>query len=131
MERFVIDSTHKYIPTIVLDPELCTFELIGQCYMEHTDKFFQPVFQWVDEFLSNQHDEITLNIKLSYFNTSAVKCIWELLNRLAKYQKEIQNKVEVYWYFDEDDDNMRDIYFDFKEEIPLSFNHIIIEDDED
>lgn len=130
MELFHIQSTQKYMPTIVLDPASCTLELIGQCYMEHTDKFFQPVFEWLDEFLSEEKDmPVVLNIKLSYFNTSAVKCIWETLNRLAKYHKRTELEVAINWYFDEEDDNMRDIYYDFCEEIPLQFNHIQINED--
>ena len=118
------------MPTVVLEAETCTMELIGQCYMEHTDKFFQPIFEWVDEFLQDEHEIVNLNIKLTYFNTSAVKCIWELLNRLTKYHQRTEQKVTVNWFFDEEDDNMRDIYYDFREEIPLNFNHIQ-QDEED
>ncbi|MGB0521947.1 MAG: DUF1987 domain-containing protein [Flammeovirgaceae bacterium] len=112
------------MPTVILDPDSCEFELIGQCYMEHTDLFFQPIFEWLDEFLLINHELVSLNIKLSYFNTSAVKCIWEFLNRLAKYHKRSGQEVAINWYFDEEDDNMHDIYLDFEEEIPLKFNHI-------
>lgn len=126
MERFDIQSTQKYMPTVVLDPESGVLELIGQCYMEHTDQFFQPIFEWLEEYLLTDHTLVSLNIKLSYFNTSAVKCIWEFLNRLAKYNKNRQQEVAVNWYYDEDDDNMHDIYCDFEEEIPLKLSLIHI-----
>jgi hypothetical protein len=127
MDSLIIKSTKKYIPYVNFDPESGVLEISGQCYMEHPDQFFNPIFEWLSIYLEQAAIEnTTVNIKLIYFNTSAVKCLYAFFELLEKFTKKTRKNVEVNWFFDKEDDSMLEAYHEYKEQVKLPFTHIQI-----
>jgi hypothetical protein len=46
-------------------------------------------------------------MKIRYFNTSSVKCLFDLLEMFSNLSKS-GNKVNINWYYDQEDEEMRD-----------------------
>lgn len=112
------------MPDVELDPTSKVFTFAGQCYMDNADKFFKPIFQWLDTYLQTPGQQTLFKMQLEYFNTSSAKCLWDIFMMLEKYQKETGGQTTVHWYFEEEDENTWDLFEDFKAEVSLSFVHI-------
>ncbi|MBK9499212.1 MAG: DUF1987 domain-containing protein [Leptospiraceae bacterium] len=88
MENLKIEKT-KTTPRIDFDAKLNTLSMSGDIYPEDVDKFFNPIFDWLQRYLSNLHYKCIVSIHLQYFNTAASGRISHFLELLEKtYKKE-------------------------------------------
>ena len=83
-------------------------ELLGESYMENPFEFYLPIMELIKECL-NKNNKIIFNNKVTYYNTSSIKCIVELLDVIKKYENN-GSQVEINWYcYDEDEDAVEEI----------------------
>jgi len=124
VESLRIEQT-KSTPRVDFDNESRVFTIKGQSYPENSFKFYEPIFQWLDAFFEQTHNDhlISLEIRLPYINTSSSKCILMLLE---KFEEAHQNgrTVVVNWYYDEENESEMECAQDFKEFVELEFNLI-------
>lgn len=121
MENFHLKGS-TYIPKIDFDAESNILEISGESYHEYTQEFFQPVFEWLDEFLEESGKEITFNFRMTYFNTSSSRRFLEILTKLETYQREKSGSVTVNWYFEENDSDMKENGEEYADDVDLEFN---------
>lgn len=126
MEKFHIKGS-TYIPNIDLDPETGILEISGESYHEYTTEFFKPVFEWLEEYLKTPSREVTMNFKMTYFNTSSSRRFIEVLTMLEDYHKNNGGNVVVNWYYEENDIDMLESGEEYAEDVDLDFNLIPIE----
>ena len=109
MKNIYIEGSHDayFIPTVDFNVETGICELLGESYLEETIKFYTPLFNWLKEYITQEKKPIIFNFKLSYFNTSSSKCIVDILNMLKKYKEE-GGEVNVFWYYDEKDEDVEE-----------------------
>lgn len=100
------------IPTVNFNAESGVCELSGESYLENTSEFYSRLSNWLDEYISTIQKPITLNFRLSYFNTSSSKRILYILHKLKDYEEE-GGDVTVNWYYDKDDTDMEEDVEDF------------------
>lgn len=127
MEKFHIKGS-TYIPNIDLDPETGVLEISGESYHEYTTEFFKPVFEWLEEFLKTPNQEVTMNFKMTYFNTSSSRRFIEVLTMLEDYHKSNNGNVVVNWYYESNDIDMLESGEEYAEDVDLDFNLIPLED---
>ncbi len=77
----------------------------GEAYLEDPLAFFQPLYDWLYEYIESVKKTIFFEIKLSYFNTSASRCIFDMLFILKEYADK-GGQVIVDWYYEKDDEDM-------------------------
>jgi len=123
MENFQIESS-TYIPRVDFNAETGVLEIEGESYHEYTLEFFQPIFEWLEEFLEEPEKEVTFNFKMTYFNTSSSRRFLEILNMLEEYQDEQEGEVVVNWYYEENDIDMLESGEEYQEDVELNFNLI-------
>lgn len=122
MENLYIEKT-KATPTVNFNADSGVLEISGESYPENSMKFYQPVFNWLQQYLSETDNPIVFNFKLDYFNTSSSKCILNILEMLEEsYSK--GRKVDLNWYYQEEDDDMLENGQEFAEDMSLQFNFI-------
>ena len=126
MEKFHIKGS-TYIPNIDLDPETGILEISGESYHEYTTEFFKPVFEWLEEFLKTPSKDVTMNFKMTYFNTSSSRRFIEVLTMLEDYHKSNGGNVIVNWYYEENDIDMLESGEEYAEDVDLDFNLIPVE----
>ncbi len=100
-------------------------EIEGNSYPEDVVRFFEPIYDWLETFLatgaaSDTADgiSITLNFRISYFNSSSSKCLFDLLDMLEEYH-EGGGSVKINWYYEEDDPDMMTMGEEFCEDFDL------------
>jgi hypothetical protein len=127
MEKFHIKGS-TYIPNIDFDPDTGVLEISGESYHEYTTEFFRPVFEWIDEYLALPPKvKITMNFKMTYFNTSSSRRFIEILTRLEDHVRKHEDAdIEVNWYYEENDIDMLESGEEYAEDVDLKFNLIPI-----
>lgn len=104
------------------------FELNGRSLPENASDFYEPVIDWISDYIRTPLDNTTLCFKLEYFNTSSSKCITEILDLFKNIEK-INDKVfKVQWYFDKDDEDMEEMGETLKSMTQTNFEIIPIDD---
>ena len=87
MENLKIEKT-KTTPRIDFDAKLNTLSISGDIYPEDADKFFNPIFDWLQRYLLTLHYKCIVSIHLQYFNAAAsgrISHFLELLEMLTKF----------------------------------------------
>ncbi len=104
MENIKIDET-KVSPSIDLNYSTGIFEISGKSMPENIIAFYKPVIEWFQQYADAPIPNAVLKLKLSYFNTSSSKAIFEIVKILDKIniEKELNQVIELY-YMSYDDD---------------------------
>ncbi|MHC1762378.1 MAG: DUF1987 domain-containing protein [Negativicutes bacterium] len=121
MELLYIEPA-KSTPEIHFDPVKNELRIKGQSYPENSFKFYEPVFAWLDEYLKQVTDEVTvaLHFHMPYINTSSTKCLMMILEKLED-AFQAGKKVSVIWYYDADNETSLECAEDFREDMKIPF----------
>ncbi len=125
MENIIIKEVPDapYYPIINFNAETGICELSGESYMEETFKFYSPLLDWMKKFLEQEDKPLTLNFKLTYFNTNSSRLILDMLD-IVKQKEDEGKKIAVNWYYDPNDPDMIDEVEDFELETGIEINLI-------
>ncbi|MHA6480796.1 DUF1987 domain-containing protein [Paenibacillus sp. strain BS8-2] len=121
MKPLYIEAT-KSTPEVRFDPETGALAISGQSYPENAFQFYEPLMNWVDEYLKGMTRDtvISIELELPYINTSSTKCFMILLEKLDDAFASGQ-PVEVRWYCDEENEAEQECAEEFKEDLNLPF----------
>ncbi len=105
-----------YKPATTKTPEIDfningTFKIIGNSYMEDPRKFYSDLTEWLEVFLVQNPSLISLNVSLTYINTSSTKAILNFMNLINKDSK---SNLKIVWEYQIDDDDMLTLGEDFQ-----------------
>lgn len=106
MENLQIKGTIKS-PTLIFNFEEGVLNISGRSHPEHAINIYEPALLWLDEYAKNPKPQTTVNVSLEYFNTSSSKVIFDIFRRLEKIHI-AGNKINVKWYYEQDDDDLRE-----------------------
>ena len=91
-------------------------------------EFYQPVFDWLDEYAEAPLDKTVFDFKLSYYNTATSKILMMLMQRLEELAND-GNDVLVRWHYPEDDEDMQESGEDYSEMVDVEFEFMPYTDD--
>jgi hypothetical protein len=112
-----------YYPEVNFDAATGVCEIKGESYMEEAYKFYTPLLNWLREYSLSEGNSISFNIKLTYFNTNSSRLLLDLFDILKK-SVDAGHKIQINWYFETDDPDIKDEVEDFEIETGLSINLI-------
>lgn len=114
-----------FTPSVNFSAETGICELSGESYLEDAFQFYDILMNWVNQYFEEGNNELEMNIRLTYFNTSSSRAILDLLRLLKNYQDSRDYKVIVNWYYPNlDYDEMKAEAEDYIDETGLSMNLI-------
>ncbi|MDP4267695.1 MAG: DUF1987 domain-containing protein [Bacteroidota bacterium] len=124
MKKLILEPSN-ITPQILLDPEKNIYKFSGQSRPENVKEFYDPILNWLEEFnteisMDNLSYNLTFIFDYEYYNTASSKCILEIAKRL-KLIKDTGVQMEVVWYYDEGDDDMRDAGTELSKIVKLPF----------
>jgi hypothetical protein len=120
-----IDPELVYYPVVDFNYETGICEIKGESYMEETYKFYEPIINWLQDYVFDQKP-IVLNIKLTYFNTSTSRFLLKMMDILRRY-REAGGKVEINWYYKKEDPDIISEINDFKEDSGVDINILVMD----
>ena len=117
----------KHTPKILYDPKENTLAISGSSLPENVHDFYKPVIQWLNEY-ENNIDSINIplkiTVKFAYYNSGSMRYIAEIFIKIAKISKKGM-KTFVNWYYDKEDELLKEAGEDLAELVGLDFNFII------
>jgi hypothetical protein len=103
-------------PMVDFNLETRVLEISGYSRPENVRDFYFPLIEWLDELAKLMISNKTLNpdidlfsfkFKFVYFNSSSAKFIYDIIILLNGFQND-GFPLKIYWYFDEEDDELRE-----------------------
>jgi hypothetical protein len=97
MDNWKIEAT-KSTPLVNFDAASNTLELTGESYPENLTTFADPLFSWLEDYLAQLEEQtFTVNIELTYFNSSSSKMLLDLFDRLEEEVADNGKTIKVNW----------------------------------
>lgn len=90
-------------PKVVLNKEKKEFEISGRSLPEDAEKFYTPIYSWIENYVKDPLSNTEFKFNLEYFNSSSVKQIVKILIRLEQIAK-AGKSVRITWLYDIDDE---------------------------
>lgn len=92
----------------------------GRFMPENTKEYFEPIAQWVSNYISNPQPKTELIFKLDYFNTSFSKKLLDLMSSFEEL-KESGKDVSAQWFYKKNDDDLLEAGKGYAEMVDLDF----------
>jgi len=108
-------------PSIEFKSEEGTLQIKGRSIPENSLEFYAPLMDNLEEYNKMPNSVTKVDFQLEYFNTSSSKCILQIMKQLEGLTSK-GNKVEIDWYYEEDDEEILEIGEDFSNMIKIPFN---------
>jgi hypothetical protein len=111
------------------------FELRGCSRPEDVRDFFTPVIQWLEGLKSavtddlvqkHKNNPVVFKFKFDYFNSSSAKFILDILVLINQIHA-IGLDMRIDWYYDENDDDMKEVGEELSEVVDFPFEYIMVE----
>lgn len=122
MDSLVLAKTKNTL-SVNFDANSGVLELSGSSYPENTTEFFRPLIDWIQKYFLNVTGKLTLNIKIDYLNSSSIKYLSDMIDKLENYHKS-GGAVELNWYYKEDDEDIMEMGEEIKEDVSFTFTII-------
>jgi hypothetical protein len=122
MNDLVIEKT-KSSPGVNFSASTGKWKITGSSYPENASEFYNPIFIWINKYITEVTQEIVMDFQLDYLNSSSIKFIGEMVDKLDKYGK-IGVNVEINWHYKEEDEDILDLGNELKEEVSCKFDII-------
>ncbi|MCS6821654.1 MAG: DUF1987 domain-containing protein [Microscillaceae bacterium] len=122
MENISIEATTK-TPTVILNAQQGLIEIKGVSIPEDAESFYRPLLDWLNEYVATTKLKKTIfSIKLIYFNTSTSDYIVGMMKKLKQLTNK-KHEIIVRWYYEEEDEDMRDTgsHFQVIADLPFEF----------
>lgn len=127
MENLKIDHT-PITPYVFLNAETGVLVLSGRSSPDNSPGFYSKIQDFLDTYFeASALDTFKLDVNLEYFNTSSLKCIFQILKKLSDINEKGKVAVQVNWYYEEDDDDMLETGEDIAGLLSINFNFIAAE----
>ena len=110
-------------PDITMDKENGIFEVQGISMPENGKDFYQPVLEFLDEYLREPNEVTHFVFNLKYFNISSSKMFLFILYRLQELQQ-LEKSVLVTWCYDDDDILEAGRDFEQMTKLPFQFREV-------
>ena len=126
MKSIHIEATYN-TPKVDFDPATGDLKFYGISIPEHGNMFYFPIVKWLDEYSMTYPPKINLSIMLDYINSSSVKYFMDVFEKLESIKKN-GSEVAVEWYYESDDEEMRDVGEEYEEALDLKFKYIALDE---
>lgn len=110
-------------PQVNLNKEEGVFEISGKSMPEDVVLFYQPVLDWMQQYMTDPLNKTVFDFKLIYFNTASSKLILDLLMMLEEI-REGGHEVLVRWHSLVTDEDMQEAGEEYADMTELKFEHL-------
>lgn len=105
-----------------MDKNAGIFEFSGKFLPQKTKEFYAPIVEFIEDYLKSPNQKTILTFRMDYFNTASSKKILDLMMMFESLSK--QAMVEVCWYYQKDDSDIKEAGIGYSELVELPFKFI-------
>lgn len=132
MDKIIIEPSKK-TPKVVIDPEKYYIEMSGNSLPENVRDFFYPLIEQIkdiaEEWKKQGPDKVLFSIKLNYFNSASAKFLYDLISTVI-FLKKSNIHVDINWYFEDGDYDLKEAGEELSEMMEYPFNYISVKADD-
>ncbi|HZP10023.1 DUF1987 domain-containing protein [Methyloceanibacter sp.] len=122
-DKIDIEATSR-TPAVAFDFAANHLRIKGESYPEDVTEFYGPVFTALDGYLEKLGaGSCRFDFELIYLNSSSAKAIMMLMDKLEAAAKKGAS-IDVYWYYDKEDDTMQELGEEFGEDLESAKFHL-------
>ena len=111
-------------PAVRFDFASHHLKIAGESYPEDVTEFYGPVFAALDAYLGGLgQGSCRVDFELIYLNSSSAKAVMMVMDKLDAAAKNGAS-VDVYWYYDKEDDTMQELGEEFGEDLQNAKFHL-------
>lgn len=123
MQNLDIPATPR-TPAVIFDFASNHLKLVGESYPEDVTEFYNPLFAALDAYLAKLgNGGCRFDFELIYLNSSSAKAIMMLMDKLDAAAGNGAT-VDVYWFYDKEDDTMQELGEEFGEDLVNAEFHL-------
>jgi len=100
-------------------------KISGRSIPEDALAFYQPVMMWIEEYIKSPEPLTRLDFRLEYINSGSNRFVFNILKLLEECNKSGGNVI-VNWYYEEDDDTIKNLGKDFGSLLDIPFKLVEI-----
>lgn len=119
----ILINATRTTPRVLIDSSKGLFAITGKSVPESSVNFYYPLIKQITEIFKDKKGTLRLDIALEYFNTSSSKCVFDLLKAFQRLSKS-GIKLDIKWYYEQDDPDMKETGEDYEDLLNLSFEYI-------
>ncbi len=117
--KLLIERTDD-TPEVVLDAQNSIFKFEGISIPENTEKFYSPIVSWLNDYSKSPNENNTVIFRLLYYNSTSTLLFTKILKIFQKIYSS-GHKVNVQWYFNPNDETVKEDGEEFANYFPMSF----------
>lgn len=125
-------GSSEFVPKAEFSNLTGIFELSGVSRPENVSAFYIQLMDWLKAFEQDclqsgkwPANGIVMNFKLTYCNSSSSKYIYQMLEIMLSW-KQFGVTLVINWYYDENDDNMKEDGQDLADALECDFNYLLL-----
>ena len=103
-------------------------EFSGNSLPKDANKFYEPIIDWIDNYLASPRDETVIRFMMSYYNTPSYKIFFQVLKKFEQFHNDGGSKVRVVWGYPSDDPDLRGAGIDYADIMKLPFEFVEFEE---
>ncbi len=116
-------------PLVHFDPDTGKFEVKGNSVPENIHMFYNPIFEWLDQYLVNPGNKAEFIFQMKMISSASTKIFFELMNKIDTLYENSDCEVHITWFYSMYDDEIREIGIDFKDGLLAPFEVVLIDSD--
>ena len=122
-EQIEVEGTDRTPHTVLNQPK---GEIIfrGHSLPEDTGAFYNPIKEWMKNYIDNAPETTHLSFDLEYFNSSSFKLLLEIINVISRLKIK-EKELKTTWYYKEGDDDMFESGKQLEDLLDIKFEYII------
>ena len=121
MKEFRLQQS-KNTPEITLLPT-GLIKIRGRSIHENVTEYFEPIENWVEDYVKNPADLTCVDIMLEYFNSASARVLITLFQTITRVS--LKNKKYIFnWYYEDGDDDILERGEYFASVLNVTFNYI-------
>ncbi len=121
MKELIIEKTNKTLEVTCLEGLL---NFTGCSITNDPKVFFNPIKDWVREYVKRPEKTTKVNMKFDYIDTASVKYIYEILSDLKVVSGKPGMTLAVDWFFEFDDPEILELGEIIQSKVGIEFNFI-------
>lgn len=118
-DLFQINKTEDK-PSVFFDKQNNIFKIEGKSLPENSKEFYDPILEWISEYVKQPNKETDFVCKIDYFNSSSARKFFEIFKELEKI-KDSGNSIQVTWCHSAEDKLMEIKGQEFKSVVGIPF----------
>jgi hypothetical protein len=114
----------KNSPEIVLNPD-GIIKIRGRSIHENVIEFFEPVDEWITQYIEKPANETVVDVSLEYFNSASARMFVTLFQKITHVTLK-HKKFKINWYYEDGDEDILERGEYFAAVLDISINFIKI-----